>query len=177
MLLVSGMLHAQKDTIFTKGGRTISCTITLVNDMNIFYTDIKGRAGDYIALDQVSRYKQSGKVTVAQAISIKKDTTIQVQVQPEKPISISDEMFFMRNCLAKHSREYMTGVGVMAVGVAFAGIGAALAVDEPSTGVPIMGVGGALVLIGTIVTIDSHKWFKRAALGVNGTGAYVKYTF
>ncbi len=54
-----------KDTIFTNDKRNVPCTITFVNDNNIFFTDKRG-SGQMLSLSLVSYYSQSGKQIVAQ---------------------------------------------------------------------------------------------------------------
>lgn len=64
------------DTIITKKGKIIICTITLINDQNIFYNYKKRKKvySDYISLDEVNHYSSSN-ASVHQAEIQKEDST------------------------------------------------------------------------------------------------------
>lgn len=164
LLMLAGIARAQQDTIFTKNGVTILCTITGITSDNIFFTNSEGQKGRYVDKRKVVRYSQEGKTAFTTPVI--KDSA-----------SADKELNFLRSCLKRHSKEYFTGVTITGVGLAGSIVGGALSAEFPDTGFPIIIASGVVALVGTIVTIDSHKWFKRAALGVTGSGAYVRYTF
>ena len=56
---------SQNDTIFKKDGKLIICTITYVNDKNIFYMDHKDN-GENIELFRVEHYTYNGKTVTCQ---------------------------------------------------------------------------------------------------------------
>ncbi len=67
-LAFSLSLKSQTDTIFKKNGETITCTITLINDKNIFYKD-KHSDGKYISLEIITNYSQNGLRNGQKAVS------------------------------------------------------------------------------------------------------------
>ncbi len=74
LLFISIIGTAQNDTIYKKGGTKIICTITLVNDNNIFYEDKKDN-GYNINLSEVEQYTYKGKtVVLSQCFPINKST-------------------------------------------------------------------------------------------------------
>ena len=65
---------SQGDTIYKKGGTVIICTITYVNDNNIFFKDKKDN-GDNIELSKVEQYTYKGKtVILSQCFPINKSS-------------------------------------------------------------------------------------------------------
>ncbi|MES2513515.1 MAG: hypothetical protein V4580_05195 [Bacteroidota bacterium] len=59
IILCPIILWSQNDTIFKINGRTIPCTITLVNEGAVFFKD-KKNYGDQIPISEVRLYSQSG---------------------------------------------------------------------------------------------------------------------
>lgn len=170
-LFLSLSLHSQSDTIFIKSG-SVACTITFVNNDNIFYY-VGDNSKDIvrIPLTSVMAYVKDGVKVIPEAkpaLSISEPGTI-------KEISITEDFLFIKECLRKHSKQYYTGFAFVMLGYASAGAGVALYEKEPKYAKPLV-IGGAVVsLIGHIVMVNSHKWFKRAAFGINGTEVKVKY--
>jgi len=65
LLLASYFSQAQTDLIITTTGDSIQCTITLVNDNNVFYTYKKKKREEstYVSLSLVAEYVYNGKQT------------------------------------------------------------------------------------------------------------------
>ena len=57
--------------------------------------------------------------------------------------------------MEKHHKQFYNGVSLNFVGLGVSVIGALISVN------PLIFVGSAICLSGSIVTIDSHKWFKK----------------
>lgn len=57
------------DTIFTKDKRRLPCTITFVNENNIFFTDRRGE-GQMLSLNLISHYSQTGKHNITQSLPL-----------------------------------------------------------------------------------------------------------
>lgn len=72
-LTISFCCQSQKDTIFKRGGSIIVCSITFVNDNNIFYNTKKTK-GDYISLSEVKFYSQDGKRALRPLLQTKRNS-------------------------------------------------------------------------------------------------------
>ena len=84
-------------------------------------------------------------------------------------VSVSDEFQYMQNCFARQHSQFLTGSVISAIGLGITG--ASFYVETDANAPKVMAIGGAcLMFIGTVVIIDSHKWFKKASLGVSGKG-------
>lgn len=155
-------LHAQDTLVIKKD--TILCKITRVTSMNIFYTENK--VGKSIAISDVSYYSKPK--------TIQQEIKTPVFEMKTKDVKISDELFYMRESLARYHKQYATGMVFYGLGVAVAIAGIAVKPDN-YTGVAI--ATGVLTLTGSIIIVDSHKWIKRTSIGVGGKGVKVNYTF
>ncbi|WP_317898049.1 S1C family serine protease [Aurantibacillus circumpalustris] len=67
------MAHSQTDTIFKKDGDLIFCTITYVNNNNIFY-NTKRSEGNYISHDDVKYYSKNGKRAIRSLSEVKRNS-------------------------------------------------------------------------------------------------------
>ncbi len=163
LLLLTSACFSQNDTIVKKNSKSITCTITLVNEGAVFYKDKKDN-GDQVLISDVAYYSQSGKRTYVNNIAnMRTDSVL-----------ISDELNYLKRCLVKSHQEYCAGIGVIGLGIAGT-VGVGLA-DIEDKNILLLFTSG-ISLVGTIIVIDSHKWFKRAGLGINKNGIGVKYIF
>jgi S1-C subfamily serine protease len=98
IFLASIILRGQKDTIFKKDGSLITCTITLINNKNIFY-DLKRIQGNYISFEEIKEYSQKGKrgnSPVIEAVVIPSLTIQPVKKGPTRKITDSATVFVIR---------------------------------------------------------------------------------
>jgi hypothetical protein len=161
LLLIPFLSFAQKDTVFTQSGGSIPCSITFVNSNNIFY-NTKSSDGNMIEMFKVKAFSQNGK----------RSSSVTISPVYEQTVTVAQEFEYMRNCFARQHAQYITGTAIGCIGIATVGGSFFINTDEnaPRT---FAGIGSALIFIGTIVVMDSHKWVKRAALGVSGKGSSV----
>ncbi len=165
LILFPFCYHAQTDTIFKKDKKQIICSITFINNNSIFYTERKD-PGKYIDLGLVSIYSLNGKRTDPS----KPENKIIFPVQTPDTISVALELDYMKTCFRNHGRQYYTGVITVLSGFAVTGGGTALSLTNTNAGAAIAGIGAVVTLVGTIIMVDSHKWIRRAGLGINGKG-------
>lgn len=170
-------LSCQKDTIFIKDKPGLPCNITSVKDDKISY--YVGSAITHIvriSITSVSSYVKDGiKRFPELERQLKLEAPLKDTLINEASVSINKELHFIKECLRKHSRQYYTGFTFVAIGYAAAGVGIALSDKYPNKTTNLIIGGAAISLIGHLVMINSHKWFKKAALGISGTELYVKY--
>jgi uncharacterized lipoprotein NlpE involved in copper resistance len=62
LLFGSSLLIGQTDTVFRTDGRSIPCTITLVNENALFFKDKKG-IGDQLEFKSITQYSKNGVLT------------------------------------------------------------------------------------------------------------------
>lgn len=157
--------YSQTDTIFKKDKSILVCSITFVNNHSIFYTEKKD-PGKHIDLKLVSLYSQNGKRTDAS----KPENKIMFPSPALDTISAGMELDYMKSCFRKHSHEYYTGVITAVSGFALSATGVGISGNNADAGMVIAGIGGIVTLVGGIIMIDSHKWIRKAGLGINGKG-------
>lgn len=156
---------SQTDTIFKKDKSTLVCNITFVNNHSIFYNEKKD-PGKFIELKLVSLYSQNGKRTDPS----RPENKIMFPPQTIDTISAGMELDYMKSCFRRHSHEYYTGVITAVSGFALSVAGAGISGNNSDAGMVIAGIGGIVTLVGDIIMIDSHKWIRKAGLGINGKG-------
>lgn len=84
-------------------------------------------------------------------------------------VTVKDEFDYIKNCLARQHGQFVAGSTICAIGLATTGTSFIIETDANAPKVIAAG-GAALMFIGTIIIMDSHKWFKKASLGVSGKG-------
>ncbi len=162
---------AQADTIFTIDQRVLPCTIVLVNEGTIFFTDSIGH-GHAMPLTQVKRFSQQNKPAPPQVAAIPRTPASSPRKTP-----VEDQLDYMRYCLRRHATEYFVGVGLQFGGLLLTSVGGAAASGSGGGGAGLVLVGLVCATTGFVMTIDSHKWFRRASIDVRGNGVGVRYRF
>lgn len=162
---------AQTDTIFKKDKNKIICTITFVNNDNIFFTEKKD-PGKLMDVRKVSFYSLNGK-----RIDPSQSKILFPQVLDT--ISVALELDYMKYCFRSFSKQYNSGVITLLAGFAVSGAGITISGTDKNAGMAVVGIGSIVSLVGGIIMIDSHKWIRRAGFGINGKGNSVSiyYTF
>ena len=94
LIAISSTAQEYEDLMITRSGISISCTITLVNDQNIFYTH-KPRGteiSEHIALAKVEKYQRANKVITPvrrDVITFADGKTLDVHITKEDNTTIS----------------------------------------------------------------------------------------
>ena len=174
----------ESDTIFKKDGKQIVCQITKTDPQYIYFNigKLKGR---YIHKEIVASFSMNGKreaVVLTQAENQSRQSTWSVQpalAGQKDTVDVSRELDFMKLCLRKCHREFVSGLICMGGSVVMNSIGGALLQDSPDAGKTFLVIGTASAIAGIILMIDSHKWINRAGLGIYGrsneVGAYYRF--
>lgn len=167
---------SQTDTIVTRKGKAIICTITLVNPLKIYF---KNRMDD---MDDIEIYKiyyivQNGKKKYADEINSENFSGIINTKSTHDSVLVSNELKYMKNCFRKCHNEYVVGASTVLCGVLISLSGAYMTSSGKGDSTFIISFGGAITMAGGIVMFDSHKWIGRAGIGITGNGISVKYIF
>lgn len=142
--LLLPLLSSSQDLIVTNSGDSIECTITLVNNLNIFYTYKKKKREEsaYISLAKVRTYITDGK-----------------QAQPKPPVETSSKTIPMGVDPVKN----MNGVGEIITGFLLQGVGsiftivATAGILDIQDGRPIVYVGSGLNVLGVILIVSGFE--------------------
>lgn len=182
-------LNAQKDTIFKDTGDRIICTITFVNNNNIFY-DTKKSSGEMISVKNVATYSQNGKRVdpkVAVKVAGIKDNSVIAKKPGTETVENSyvtkKQMEYLTNCLYKCHKEFVGGAITCLAGTLITYTGILLSSNNigtnnnntPNTVITLTGSG--ITLIGGIIMIDSHKWIGKASFALDANKASVIIPF
>ena len=169
-ILVAFSMGSQTDTIFKKDKQVIVGRITVVNTNKIFYMD-RDEIGRFVELNKVNFYSRNGIRIDPQKKSVTGLSNMVIDT-----VNVSDELFYMRNCLTKFHSEYTTGLSITLIGGALAGT--SLLLQEDQTIRTALGIGGMVIMmVGIATTFDAHKWLHRAGLGVSGKGNGVEIRY
>ena len=157
---------AQIDTIFKISGDTIAgVKISKITSMNLWYTE--NGIGKSISIKEIQSHTFVNE--------IKSDVSKKESFIMNKDVNGQDELIFLRHCLGKFYKEWKTGVILCFSGIGLTIIGFPVAIATTSN-IPLI-IGGVTSLVGGIIILDSHKWLKRASIGVGGSGFTIQYKF
>ena len=146
ILFLSPFLSFSQDLIVTNSGDSIECTITLVNDANIFYTYKKKKREEstYISLQEVSTYISGGK-----------------ESQPRAPV-LSESKAQAEPTLVEPAR-HKIGIGAIITGFLLQGIGsiftiiATAGILDIKDGRPIVYIASGLNALGVILIVSGFQ--------------------
>lgn len=173
LLMVAPLFSlCQVDTIYNVNGEVIPCKITEVKKEYLRYDPQKG-PDNTIAIGNVHSYVWKGEKTILLTNAGGKKI-----IEDKNTVNLSDDYAYLKMCLGEAHKEYKTGVRLVLIGTLASGVGAVLmSVNSTTSGQLLTIGGGVFTFVGGISMISSHKWFGRAALGLNGNGATVTYRF
>ena len=146
LLLFPTLIFAQ-DLIITNSGDSIECTITLVNNHNIFYTYKKKKReeSEYISLKKVRTYITDGK-----------------QAQP-KPLVEDNTSTSTGAPMVVEPARHISGLGEIITGFLLQGIGsiftivATAGILDIEDGRPIVYLSSGLNALGVILIVDGFN--------------------
>lgn len=174
ILFLTLTIKAQKDTIFKKAGDKIICSITMVNDQNIFY-DRKG-VNTFVPLKEVQVFSQNGKRSNASVILGADDQDGNTPVTKK-------QMEYLTRCLSISHKQYVAGgvicftgslIGLTGITLSLNNIGTQ---NDNKTNTSMTVAGGAIALIGAGIMIHSHKWIGKASLALSADGFSASFKF
>lgn len=146
--LLIPFLSWSQDLIITNSGDSIECTITLVNDANIFYTYKKKKRQEstYISLQEVSTYINNGK-----------------EAQPKAPVEdYTATMAGAQPTVVVPARQ-RSGLGAIITGFLLQGIGsiftivATAGILDIQDGRPIVYIASGLNVLGVVLIVSGFQ--------------------
>jgi hypothetical protein len=166
------LCRAQTDTIFVTEKITIPCKIINVTMVSIQYTD---NENSHISIDlsQIKFYSVNGTRIDGAYTRL----AVPNMIKDNSPLHADVE--YMKKCLRRGHQQYINGLITGAFGVMMLGAGSVMKKEDEYPGDIITTFGGFMTFIGAVVILDSHKWQKRAGLGVTtkNNGVAVSYRF
>lgn len=148
----------------------IVCRITVINNHTIYYMD-KDEVGKFVELNRVRAYTRNG---VRKNPERRSEPRLSNKVIDT--VNVSDELFYMRNCLSRFHTQYTTGMSITLIGGALTATSFFLESDQSVQ--RAFGIGGAVImLVGIATSMDAHKWINRAGWGVGGKGNMVEVRY
>ncbi len=139
--LLLPLLSSSQDLIVTNSGDSIECTITLVNNQNIFYTYKKKKREEsaYISLQEVRTYITDGK-----------------QAQPKPPVQSKS---LDTTPIVVEPARHLQGIGEIITGFLLQGVGsiftivATAGILDIQDGRPIVYLSSGLNVLGVILIV------------------------
>lgn len=142
------LIGLSQDLIITNSGDSIKCTITLVNDVNIFYTYNKKKREEstYISLQQVSTYISNGK-----------------EAQPKPPVEDHTATVPGAQPIVVVPPTHLKGIGSIITGFLLQGVGsiftiiATAGIVDIEDGRPIIYIASGLNTLGVILIVSGFQ--------------------
>tara|TARA_B100000767_G_C19426840_1_gene394278 strand:- start:78 stop:593 length:516 start_codon:yes stop_codon:yes gene_type:complete len=93
------------------------------------------------------------------SLNLNKDLTNHLKIQ--------DEINKINFKMERHHKQFFTGGVINIIGLGLISLGNIINKNDAKAASNIIYVGGGFSLIGTIISVSSHKWFKKNPVGVN----------
>ena len=96
-------------------------------------------------------------------LNLNKDLTDHLKLQ----VKLQDEINKINFKMEQHHKQFFTGGVINIIGLGLISLGNLITKADPKAASDIIYVGGGVSLVGTIISVSSHKWFKKNSISLN----------
>ena len=136
----------------------IICNGTIISNQLIQFKILGKKGGDRMFIKE---YPLFDFELYDENLNISNDVSLNLKKEQSNELQLQDQINKINFKMELHHEQFFNGAVLNIIGLGLTTLGAFINKNDPKVASDIIYVGGGCSIVGTIISVSSHKWFKK----------------